>query len=145
MTQLHPWRPPAPEPLAVAATFSTSQEALLARGYLEAHGIEVFLADEHTVRMDWLYSNAIGGVKLKVWFSDLPRARNLLDQPAGQGDDAATHGWGACPGCDSSRLEIVTDKRPAFVSWLLLGLPLFPARTRLKCADCGRESGYPAG
>ena len=54
--------------------------ALLAKSVLDSAGIECFLADENTVRIDWLYSNAIGGVKLLVREEDAEAASELLDQ-----------------------------------------------------------------
>jgi len=54
-------------------------EAQLAKTMLDAAGIPCFLADEHTVRMDWFYSNAIGGVKLWVNEEDAEAAAALLN------------------------------------------------------------------
>ena len=53
-------------------------EAHAMRVRLEAAGIPVFLADELTVAMDWLLSNAIGGVKVQVPERYVPRATRLL-------------------------------------------------------------------
>lgn len=46
--------------------FSHPLEAQIARARLEAAGIPAFVADEHTINMQWLYSNALGGVRLQV-------------------------------------------------------------------------------
>ena len=48
------------------ATFSKPEEAHLFRTRLEAVGIPAFVQDEHFVQMDWLYSNAIGGVRVQI-------------------------------------------------------------------------------
>ena len=40
--------------------------ALLAKSILDSADIENFLTDVNTVRMDWLWSNALGGVRLFV-------------------------------------------------------------------------------
>jgi hypothetical protein len=42
------------------------QEALVAKVALDAAGIESFLADEHSIRLDLFMSNAFGGIKLLV-------------------------------------------------------------------------------
>jgi hypothetical protein len=55
-------------------------EALLAQGRLESSGIESFLADDNMVRMDWLISNLLGGVKLKVEESNVEFAEEILNQ-----------------------------------------------------------------
>ncbi len=55
-------------------------EALLAKGFLESAGIESFLLDETTIRMDWLWSNLLGGVKLCVNPEKSAAAAQLLDR-----------------------------------------------------------------
>jgi len=55
-------------------------EALLAQGRLESSGIESFLADDNMVRMDWLISNLLGGVKLKVEEANVEIAEEILSQ-----------------------------------------------------------------
>ena len=68
--------------LVVAAAFTSVHEAQFARSVLEAAGIEAMIADEHVVSMDWLYSNAIGGVKVLVPLDRLEEARAVLDSEA---------------------------------------------------------------
>jgi hypothetical protein len=52
--------------------------ALVAKGLLDSAGIKCFLSDENTVRMDWMWSNALGGVRLWVREDDLPESAALL-------------------------------------------------------------------
>jgi hypothetical protein len=56
-----------------------TDQALLFKSVLDSAGIESFLADENTIRMDWLWSNAIGGIKLCVREADAEEASRLLD------------------------------------------------------------------
>ena len=63
----------------VVASYSFWHEAQIAKSSLEAAGISVLLADEHTVNMQWLYSNAIGGVKLLVPPESVEQARSILE------------------------------------------------------------------
>ena len=49
------------------------------RVQLEAAGIPVFLGDELTIAMDWLLSNAIGGVKVQVPESYAEEAARVLE------------------------------------------------------------------
>ena len=42
-------------------------------------GITAFVADEHLVTMNWLYSNAVGGVRLRVLAEDVEPALPLLE------------------------------------------------------------------
>src|SRR5215467_3867716 len=44
--------------------------ASVAKSILDSAGIECFLADDSVIRMDWFYSNAIGGIKLLVPAAD---------------------------------------------------------------------------
>ncbi len=67
--------------LVVLRAFRDVPEALLAKGRLEASGIECFLADENMVRMDWFISNLLGGVKLMVQPSEFSRASRILNEP----------------------------------------------------------------
>ena len=60
-----------------AATSRHARPESSRRG-VEAAGIRVYLADEQTIAMDWLLSNAIGGIKLQVAERDLERAREVL-------------------------------------------------------------------
>jgi hypothetical protein len=67
--------------LVVLHAFRDVPEALLAKGRLQASGIECFLADENMVRMDWFISNLLGGVKLLVQPADFSKASRILNEP----------------------------------------------------------------
>jgi hypothetical protein len=55
-------------------------DALVATSILDSAGIKCFLSDETTIRMDWLWSNALGGVKLWVRQEDVETAMALLKE-----------------------------------------------------------------
>jgi hypothetical protein len=59
--------------------FRDLPEALLARSVLESAGIESFLGDDNLIRMDWLWSNLLGGIKLRVRQEDALVASRLLE------------------------------------------------------------------
>jgi hypothetical protein len=63
----------------IIARFDTMPEAHIAMGRLEAEGIEAWLADEHLVQTDWLYSIAVGGIKLQVSPEHAQRALEILN------------------------------------------------------------------
>ncbi len=67
-----------PETMVTIACCNLAAEAHAMRLHLEAEGIRVFLADEMTIAMDWLLSNAIGGVKVQVAEQDAQRAAQVL-------------------------------------------------------------------
>ena len=64
--------------MVTVATFDFLPQAEIARGRLRAEGIGCELADQHLVQTDWLYSIAIGGIKLQVEEADAERAFAIL-------------------------------------------------------------------
>ncbi len=64
--------------LIMVRSYRDLPEALLAKGSLESAGIKSFLADDNIVRMDWFWSNLIGGVKLLVSPEDFDEATAML-------------------------------------------------------------------
>ncbi len=68
-----------PEELVTIASFLNYVEADMARGVLESHQIEVFLADDNLARIEGMMVAAVfGGVKLNVRRSDEEDAREIL-------------------------------------------------------------------
>ena len=63
-------------------------QALLAKSVLESAGIECFLGDDNLIRMDWLWSNLLGGIKLRVRKEDALVASRLLEGDGLPRDDA---------------------------------------------------------
>jgi hypothetical protein len=59
--------------------FRDLPEALLAKSVLDSAGIESFLGDDNLIRMDWLWSNLLGGIKLRVRQEDALVASRLLE------------------------------------------------------------------
>ena len=55
-------------------------QAFVEKSVLEDAGIQCFLDDENVVRMDWLWSNAMGGIKLVVRKKDAEEAERLLSE-----------------------------------------------------------------
>ncbi|MFL9843236.1 putative signal transducing protein [Flavobacterium rhizosphaerae] len=62
------------------AAYQYSSEAIVIKGRLEAEGIEVFMADNYTIDVDPLVSNAIGGVKLFVRTENVEKAKEILSE-----------------------------------------------------------------
>lgn len=69
------------------AAFSKPIDAHLLISRLEGNGIAAFLRDEHMVTLDWLASNAIGGVKVDVADDDYERAMELIAAGPTTGSD----------------------------------------------------------
>ncbi len=64
--------------LVTVSSSTHPAEAHILRMKLESEGIRVFVADEETVAADLMYSNAVGGVKLKVRPEDAIKAYYIL-------------------------------------------------------------------
>src|SRR5215470_17116383 len=73
-------------PLVMVKRFRDLPEAFVARSILDSAEIDSFLADENLVRIDWFYSNLIGGAKLMVRPEDFEEAKALLDESANETD-----------------------------------------------------------
>ena len=61
-------------------TFTHPTELAVLRTRLEADGIECLVLDELTAQVNPFYSNAIGGVKLQVKESDVPKTIEILKE-----------------------------------------------------------------
>jgi tetratricopeptide (TPR) repeat protein len=131
--------------LVTIATFSQATEAYVLKTKLEAEGIWSLVADEHLVTWNWLYSNALGGVKLRVREVDVERALEVLgleslgteseEEELDIEDDESR-----CPNCNSFNIHYERyARRPQFASWLLLGFPIPFLKRKWKCNDCGYE------
>src|SRR5262245_40227708 len=113
--------------LVTAASFSAPYEAHMAKGQLEANGIMAVIADEYTAGMNWLFSNAIGGVKVQVDKPDLEDALKILALSGRREGDAleVDDSWGECPKCRSKPVELILERKGrADVTWLLLSITL---------------------
>jgi predicted Zn-ribbon and HTH transcriptional regulator len=132
--------------LVVVGRFSQPHEAHLARSVLQAAGIEAIVADDHIVAVNWLYSNVVGGVKVLVPVADADMARAVLATPAQVDAEAVAADdltslrseVDRCPKCGSHNLvPTAPGRRLLFLSWLLVGIPIFPVLRRTRCRDCG--------
>ena len=122
--------------------------AFVAKSILDSAGIESFLADENVLRMDWLYSNGLGGIKLLVREEDAETARAMLEQKAPEKfdvDGIGEYEQPKCPKCGSLDISFEElDRKTAHVG-LLVGLPV-PATVRgWKCHACGNIWEHEAG
>jgi tetratricopeptide (TPR) repeat protein len=137
--------------LVTLATYSHPLEAHIVKGRLESEGIWSFVADENMVVANWLYSNAVGGVKLQVREEDVENAQRILADGPGEIDwEEGEEGEEReidegdvenepeqCPICDSHRIRYEKfAKRPLFLSWFLLGFPIPFLRGEWVCQDC---------
>lgn len=125
--------------LVTLRRFRDIPEALLAKGALESAGIECFLADDLTIRMDWLWSNALGGIKLCVKREEADIAAQLLDQGIPEGFDVTGVGeykQPHCPNCQSLDISFEDLNKQVAFTGVFLGVPVPLRRRRWKCQSC---------
>lgn len=103
---------------------------------LEANGIKTFVPDQGAVTANPMYANAIGGIRVQIDEADLPHACEILKDSL----PAAAKGMFECQKCnsDSVRYEKVS-KRFAFLTLLLIGIPLLWFKRQCVCESCGHR------
>lgn len=128
--------------LVTVASYSFPHEAQIAKSRLEIEGILAFIADEHTINMQWLYSNALGGVRVQVQAKHMESAKEILNQDLSHlVDEEFGEQTKVCEACGSYEVTPYTKgKKPAFILFLLLGFPLFFYKHGIKCEKCGNFS-----
>jgi predicted RNA-binding Zn-ribbon protein involved in translation (DUF1610 family) len=118
--------------------------AYAGRSLLESAGIPAWIADENLVRMDWFYSNLVGGMRLQVDERDEAAAREILEQSTPQ---TITYGQEevyvqpTCPKCGSAEISLGsgTERGRSFVGLYLLGAPVPPRAAAWHCEACGAD------
>ena len=96
----------------VLQSFSNYVDAHILMGRMEEEGIRCWLKDEHTVTIDPILTNALGGIKLMVRREQYERAAALLNEYL-----AEKRKNSACPVCGSNDIEFVTSPRK-LSNWL---------------------------
>jgi len=122
--------------------FRDLPEALLAKGSLVSAGIDCALVDDNIVRMDWFWSNLMGGVKLVVDANEAHAAEDLLNEAipehldvSGIGDFEQPH----CPRCGSLDVNSRESDPAAYVVAWVLNLPIPFHRKAWRCHGCYAE------
>jgi predicted RNA-binding Zn-ribbon protein involved in translation (DUF1610 family) len=120
--------------MVTICTCYTLPEAQVIQSQLGGSGIEVFLPDEMTVQNYWLWSNAIGGVRVQVREEDAGRATEVLEEArvANQKEAGQT-----CPNCGARMQESYGfTPYPKVLLALLFSIPLRTKPT-WRCPKCG--------
>jgi hypothetical protein len=130
---------PAQRNLLILQRFRDLPGAMLAKGKLASEGVESYLADDNTVRMDWFWSNLLGGVKLLVSPEDVEGARRILAEPIPEEIDfegTAEYRQPRCPKCQSLDINFEELYKPIAYGSLFVNLPIPLQRTGWICQTC---------
>lgn len=128
------------------AKYQYTSEALIIKGRLEADGIQVFLSDNLTIDTDPLVSNAIGGVKLKVFTEDAFKARTILNKISKYSTDNDGNLL-ECPECKSHKIQLfssITSFKSffAFILGVLFGTLPIHACYKYQCDSCNTNFDF---
>ena len=130
---------PAKRNLLILERFRDLPEAMLAKGKLASEGVESYLADDNTVRMDWFWSNLLGGVKLLVRPEDVEAATRILGEPIPEEIDfegTAEYRQPRCPNCQSLDINFEELYKPIAYGSLFVNFPIPLRRRGWICQTC---------
>lgn len=139
--------------LVTVKVFDDYISANIFKDRLEYEGIYCFIKDEQTLTMNWLWSQALGGIKLQVRQEDVEKAVAILEvdeanyelqqeQPAydehlsGQLDPNNK----VCIYCGSHNTKQTGyEKGIAYSALLVLGFPVGVKSDKWHCFHCGKD------
>jgi len=128
--------------MVMVRRFRDLPEALLAKGCLDSAAIESVMVNDNLVRLDWFWSNLMGGVQLIVDPENAEAANEILNQPipedfdvAGVGEYQQPH----CPNCQSLDVTFKELNRPISYMTMWLNVPIPIYRRAWRCHSCNVE------
>lgn len=136
----------SPKP-AIVGRYRDLGMASVAKSILDSAGIESFFADDNVIRMDWFYSNAVGGIKLLVRSEDAAEARELLESQAPEKFEVEGIGeyeQPKCPNCGSLDVSFEELDRKIAHTGLLVSIPIPAVKHGWNCHACGHSWDAPA-
>jgi len=101
---------------------------------LEGNGIFAYVRDAEIVGMNWMYSNAIGGVKLEVNENDVAEAIELICKAKRE------EGFLKCDHCGSSNVKMREMSITTMIGWILFGIFAPFQSKKIDCIDCKKTS-----
>jgi hypothetical protein len=117
-------------------------EAQVAKGVLDSAGILCCLRDENAVRLEWVWSNLLGGVRLQVNEQDREAAQEVLAQPIPeqiQVDGEIPYDQPRCPRCGSLDIHYQAIHERAGLASIILFVPIPIPKRAWICEECGAQ------
>jgi hypothetical protein len=117
-------------------------EAQVAKGVLDSAGIPCCLRDENAVRLEWVWSNLLGGVRLQVNEQDREAAQEVLAQPIPeqiQVDGEIPYDQPRCPRCGSLDIHYQAIHERAGLASIILFVPIPIPKRAWICEECGAQ------
>jgi hypothetical protein len=131
--------------LVTARIFDNAIDAHMLKSKLESEGVLCYLQDEHTISIDPLYSNAVGGIKLRIKEEDIEKTKLILQEIENTPYRDEDNEIAQCPRCESTELIANYNSMKGFYQILSaivsILLTIFPIhlKTVYKCKSCGTE------
>ena len=131
--------------LVTVQIFDNPVDLHLLRSKLDSEGIHCFVFDEHIVSLNPLFSNSVGGIKLKVAEKDEEIVRSILQELKDAPNLDENNQTIACPKCASTDLYINYRSMKGYKGLLSMAtMFLFTAfpfyfKNVYKCKSCGTE------
>ncbi|MBU1138189.1 MAG: DUF2007 domain-containing protein [Proteobacteria bacterium] len=131
--------------LTIIASYRDLPLAELAKSKLESEGIPCFLLNKNIIALNWLYSNALGGVELQVRTEDVENALKILKDDHSsdlldiENEFPEPEQGDLCTNCGSSNIRLIKVSRKYGALSLLLSFPLILFGKKYQCKDCGHK------
>ena len=126
----------------VLRRFRDMPDAFLFSSILDSADIECYLADENTIRMDWFWSNFLGGIKLCVRKMDTEAASSLLNQNVSEKfevEGVGEYQQPRCTRCQSLEVSFRGLNKAVDYTRALLGGPRPLHQSLWECDACGHQ------
>jgi ribosomal protein L37AE/L43A len=119
--------------MRTVAHYYLPSEAHVPLSRLQSAGIRATLRDESTLQMNWLWSNAIGGVKIDVPDDDYHAAVEILELKP------LENGLLTCPACESAAVSAQSWGVINALLMLTVATILPSRKIKFCCQDCGHR------
>lgn len=123
--------------LVTIASYRETHQAYLIKGQLEAEGIPAVIADDNLISINWMYSQAIGGVKVQVPENMIDRAQEIIASYQVTENITEDINKDICPKCSSDSISPNRFSFWSLIPSLYFLVPVFFRKHKWVCNNCG--------